>query len=72
MAFFDAKNPDPFVKAKIDEVRELIDQVNRGEVMGEYEKIKLLKACIHFSQVRALINPVGRKILTGDINELPI
>jgi len=72
MPFYDPKNPAPYVKAKIEEVRELIDQVNRGEMISEDEKIILLIACIYHSQVHDLINPIGRKILGSAINDLPI
>lgn len=65
MAFLDPKKPEEYV-------RDLIDRVNRGEGLSEIEMIRLQTSYIGFKAVRDLVNPIGRRIIGGDVNILPI
>jgi len=64
MAFLDPKKPEEYV-------RDLIDRVNRGEGLSEDEMFRL-QSFYGYKAVYDLVNPIGRRIIEGDVNTLPI
>ena len=64
MLFFDPEKPEEFV-------RDLIDRVNRGEALSEAEMFTM-SSFFGYKAVYGLLNPTGRRIITGDANVLPL